>query len=80
MKPSGEQGTFQIESEAELIDAFKEIAVKSGLESFAWKSLSFHQGGQEWVKAETLYRNIIKHGLGNVFLCRKNGKSFLYTK
>ena len=80
MKPSTEPGTFQIESEADLVDAFKEIAVNSGLEASAWKSLSFHQGGQEWVRAETLYRKIIKHGLGNVFLCRKNGKSFLYTK
>ena len=80
MKPSTEPDTFQIESDADLIDAFKEIAVKSGLQAFEWKSLSFHAGGQEWVRAETLYKNIIKHGLSNVFLCRKDGKSFLSTK
>ena len=80
MKPSTEIDNFQIKSEADLINAFKEIAVKSGLEASEWKSLSFHQGGQEWVRAETLYKNIVKHGLSNVFLCRKDGKSFLYTK
>ena len=80
MKPSTEPGTFQIESEADLVDAFKEIAVNSGLEASSWKLLSFHAGGQEWVRAETLYRKMIMHGLSNVLLCRKDGKSFLYTK
>ena len=79
MKPSTEPDAFQLESEADLVEAFKEIAVNSGLEASSWKSLSFHAGGQEWVKAETLYRKIIMHGLSNVLLCRKDGKSFFYT-
>ena len=62
------------------LDAFKEIAMKSGLEASSWKSLSFHTGGQEWIRAETLYKKIIMHGLSNVLLCRKDGKAFLYTK
>ena len=79
MKPSTEAGTFRLESEAELVDAFKEIAVKSGLEASSWKTMYFRAGGQEWVKAETLYKNIVKHGLDCVLLCRKDGRSFLYT-